>query len=213
MQPVLAEATGCVTPAHCSKSLLLWLPAPCGLVFLSCAWMPVQNSMQCFSGWAPGSTQEKIHRICLGAVVKRDEPVCPEEVQPRLEVLIIVPGRMGKAEGILQPLLFFTASHRYAMRRVEWQLHLSLSFILCPNKSAVGLLWDTGFCPLPPLICCSLQSRQLSSWKVQWRGLRFVAGITWKQSHAPLLITDAVLESDLIVKQIFRKEISPNQFM
>lgn len=32
-------------------------------------------------------------------------------------------------------------------------------------------------------------------------------------SQAPLLITDAVLESDLIVKQIFSKEISPNQLM
>lgn len=29
----------------------------------------------------------------------------------------------------------------------------------------------------------------------------------------PLLITDAVLESDLIVKQIFGKEISPNQLI
>ena len=131
------------------------------------------------------SAQEKIHQISLGAVVKRGElqPVCPEEAQPQLGALIMVIGR--KAEAVLQPLLFFTAGNVYAMRRdywwVEWQLHLSLACTLCLNKSAVGLLWGIGFCLLPPLICCSLQSRQLSTWKVQWRGLHFVGGITWKQ--------------------------------
>lgn len=183
MQPVVIKASGCVTPAHCSKCLLLWLdPALCGLVFLSCCWMAVQDSMWCFPSWAPGSTQEKIHRISLGAVIKRGElqPMCPEEAQPQLVAHKMVTGRKGKAEAVLQPLLFFTAHNMYAMRR-ERQLHLSLVFICFPNKSVVGLLWGIGFCILPPLVCHSLQSQQLSTWKVQWRGLHSVAGITWKQ--------------------------------
>lgn len=175
-------------PGHCSKSLLLWLkPAVCVLVFLSVL-LDASSGFNAvlFQAGHQALPKRKIHQISLGAVVKRGElqPVRPEEAHPQLGALLMVIERKEKAEAVLQPLFFFTAGNTHAMRRdywwVEWQLHLSLAFILCPNKSAVGLLWGIGFCLLPPLICCSLQSRQLSTWKVQWRRLHFVAHITWK---------------------------------
>lgn len=49
VQPLVIQATGCVIPAYCSKPLPLWqYPALSALVLLSCCWMLVQDSVQCF---------------------------------------------------------------------------------------------------------------------------------------------------------------------
>lgn len=167
--------------------------------------MSVQDSVQCFQ--SIGLYLEKIREISLGAIVKRGElqPVCPEEAQPQLGALAVVMGRKEKAEAVFQPLLFFF-SRQYMCNEegllvggVAWQLYLSLAFVLCPGKSAVGVFTWHRFLPTAsshvPFSAVSTAFHLGGSVE----RAEFCGGCFMEISQAPFLITD-VLECDLRVK-------------